>query len=93
VPPLQPPRPVDGATMMVEFDGTSLTLQWSAPATDVSHGPADRYRVTRATDPRGPYTAVAVVTAPTYQEELPTMMAAEVRLYRIVAANAAGDAP
>lgn len=92
-PVLQPPGPVDGATLYAEMDGTDLVLAWKTPAVDAAHGPADRYRVMRSTDPRGPYSEAAVVTAAAYREVTSVAEETDAFFYRIIPANAAGEAP
>jgi subtilisin family serine protease len=91
-PVLLPPRPVEGATIEVEVDGGELVLAWRAPAGDLAHGPAERYRILRADAPAGPYEEVAVTTGASYSEPLSATGGGGMVLYKVVAANAAGDA-
>ncbi len=83
------PFPIDPNEFRLEVAGTQLQLSWKAPPTDLEHGPAERYRIMRGTDPRN-LVEVAVVTTPEYHEDL--SLAEPMSFYRIVAANAAGDA-
>jgi hypothetical protein len=87
---LAPPLPIDGAQLLVERAGTETVLTWKPPVTDLSHGPADRYHVYRGTDPQN-LVEVALVNATEYREEAGAPVPGLV-YYRIVAANAAGDA-
>jgi len=65
-------------------------LSWKPPVTDLAHGPADRYHVYRGTDPQN-LVEVALVYTNDYREEAGAPEPGLV-YYRIVAANAAGDA-
>jgi hypothetical protein len=90
---LQPPFPVEGGTLGVKIVGDGVQLEWAAPATDPWHGPADRYRILRGTDPAGTLPQVDEVPETHYQEPLSETGGNALTCYRIVAANAAGDAP
>jgi subtilisin family serine protease len=91
-PVLLSPYPVDGLTLVADYDAAGLTILWKEPVADLGHGPADRYRVLQAENPQGPYTEAAVVTLPQYTEPGAAMAPGSVLFYRIVAGNAAGDA-
>lgn len=85
------PRPVDGATLAVTLAGTQVQVNWKAPASDLAFGPADRFRVLRGTDPRN-MVEVATVTSLQYLEDASATAGWPMVYYRIVAANAAGEA-
>jgi hypothetical protein len=87
---LAPPLPIDGAQLLVERLGTETVLTWKPPVADLEHGPADRYHVYRGTDPQN-LVEVALVNTTEYREEAGAPEPGLV-YYRIVAANAAGDA-
>jgi subtilisin family serine protease len=88
---LTPPRGV--ADLDADFDGVNLILTWKAPAADGAHGPADRYRVERSDAVQGPFNEVAVVTATSYSEPAGSGAPGTMTFYKVIAANAAGDAP
>jgi hypothetical protein len=87
---LTPPLQIDGSQLLVERLGADTVLTWKPPVTDLSHGPADRYHVYRGTDPRN-LVEVALVDTTEYREAAGAPEPGLV-YYRIVAANAAGDA-
>ena len=87
---LAPPLPIDGAQLLVERLGAQTVLSWKPPVADLGHGPADRYHVYRGTDPQN-LVEVALVNTTEYREEAGAPVPGLV-YYRIVAANAAGDA-
>jgi carboxypeptidase T len=78
-----------GDTVRVARDGAHLRLDWTAPATDASHGPATAYRVYRSASPSAGFAEVAWPTAAfaVLQDEA---FAAESRYFLIVAENSGG---
>ncbi len=87
---LYPPYPI-GSTLELVISGTDLNLAWKAPVSDLTHGPADRYRILRAENPVGPFNEVDVVTETYYVEPISDTEGISLVYYRIIAANAAGD--
>ncbi|MBP7148565.1 MAG: S8 family serine peptidase [Acidobacteria bacterium] len=87
---LLPPNPILGAELLVVFDGSTVRVDWKAPLSDATHGPADRYRVLRGSNPAN-LQEVSLVNGTTYSEAGDATQGV-VTYYRIVAANAAGDA-
>ncbi len=85
------PFPIDGGGLEVVATGGTVQLSWKAPLTDPSHGPADRYRVLRGSDPRA-LVEVGLVTDTRYSEEASATAGTSLVYYRIVAVNSAGDA-
>ncbi|NJN63793.1 MAG: hypothetical protein HC882_02205 [Acidobacteria bacterium] len=85
------PRPINGSELQVVFDGVTVELLWKAPSGDLEHGPADRFRVLRGTNPQM-LGEVGVAGEERWTEE-GSATAGEAMIYwTIIAANAAGDA-
>ncbi|MFN7966278.1 MAG: S8 family serine peptidase [Acidobacteriota bacterium] len=89
---LNRPNPIDGSQLLTTWNGSSLRLEWKAPATDLNHGPADRFRIMRGTDPQN-LSQVALVSTFVYTEDAAATSGGAIYYYRVIAANAAGDAP
>ncbi len=91
-PVLLPPRAVDGSRMAVGYDASSLTIWWEWPPADLAHGPATGFRILTAGQPGGAYTEVALVGNTQYVDASGDPPPGQVRFFRVVATNAAGDA-
>ena len=92
-PDLQPPYPVAEGTLSVKIVADALQIEWTAPAYDATHGPADRYSILRGHDPGAELPEVSEVTETLYQEPLSETAEASFTCYHILAGNAAGDTP
>jgi subtilisin family serine protease len=86
------PFPIDGSQLSVSFDQATTRLDWKRPPTDVTHGPADRFRVMRGSDPQN-LIEVGVVTEPTYSEPAGSTSGLQLVYYRIIAVNNGGETP
>ncbi len=80
-----------GNTLALSFDGTSVNLTWKRPASDLTHGPAERYRVQRSLSLQGPFQEIGTVTTESFHDPAAGTDGAGVVYYRIVANNGAGD--
>ncbi len=89
--PLMPPADV-GDTLEVDVEGADLVLTWRQPVIDAAHGPADRFRILRSFSAQGPFTEVGISAGEAYRDPLAASAGAPFVYYKVIAANAAGDA-
>jgi len=90
---LMPPRPVDGDRMDVVLSGGVLTIQWEWPQADAAHGPATAFRIMTTERAGGALTELANVAEPRFVDTTPDPPPGGMVAFRVVATNAAGDAP
>ena len=87
---LLPPR--DAYDLSLAFDAVDLILQWKRPASDLTHGPVEWYRIYRAASPQGPFNLIGEVTAETLRVPLSAQEGDPVLYYKVLAGNGAGPA-
>jgi len=90
--PIQDVAPGAPSNLMAASGDGKVSLSWSAPSVDGSHGPVVSYTVHRSTTKGGPYTVLqATVTATSYIDANVTN--GSTYYYVVTAVNAGGESP
>ncbi|HKY33808.1 MAG TPA: S8 family serine peptidase [Candidatus Polarisedimenticolia bacterium] len=89
--PLLPPHDV-GETLELLDEGGDVVLIWRPLEPDVTHGPADRYRILRSFSAEGPFTEIGQSMGESYRDPHAATQQAALVYYKVIASNAAGDA-
>ncbi len=87
---LMPPN-VIGDTLGMEIMGSDLMLYWKQPVSDLTHGPADHYRILASDSPQGPFVEIGTSTGESFLEPITGHSGTAIMYYKVLAANAAGN--
>jgi hypothetical protein len=77
--------------LIATTDAGDLVLTWPRPAVDLTHGPAESYRILESASPSGPFAEIGTAASESFHVPLASPPETA-RFFKVVASNAAGDA-